>query len=71
MFYRRNLPAWERAARVLRGAAMVACGFLGLPGLPVPDHRNPSGDRNDWIFRILPDVRMQETLWPLTTGYIV
>ena len=35
MFYRRNLPAWERAAWVLRSAAMVACGFLGLPGLPI------------------------------------
>jgi hypothetical protein len=35
MFYRKNLPAWERAARVLGGAAMVACGFLGLPGLPI------------------------------------
>jgi hypothetical protein len=73
MFYRRNLPAWERAARVLRGAAMVACGFLGLPGLPIGYliTGNRSGDRNDRIFRILPDVRMQETLWPLTTGYIV
>lgn len=35
MFYRKNLPGWERAARVLGGAAMVACGFLGLPGMPI------------------------------------
>jgi len=35
MFYRKNLPGWERAARVLGGAAMIACGFLGLPGLPI------------------------------------
>ncbi|HYS88396.1 MAG TPA: DUF2892 domain-containing protein [Bradyrhizobium sp.] len=35
MFYRRNLPAWERVARVLGGAAMVACGLVGLPSLPI------------------------------------
>ena len=35
MFYRKNLPAWERVARVLGGAAMVACGLVGLPGLPI------------------------------------
>ena len=35
MFYRKNLPAWERAARVLGGAAMVACGFVGFPGMPI------------------------------------
>jgi hypothetical protein len=35
MFYRKNLPGWERAARVLGGAAMIACGYLGLPGMPI------------------------------------
>jgi Protein of unknown function (DUF2892) len=35
MFYRRNLPGWERAARVLGGLAMIACGLLGLPGMPI------------------------------------
>jgi len=35
MFYRKNLPGWERAARVLAGAAMFAWGFLGLPGMPI------------------------------------
>jgi hypothetical protein len=35
MLYRKNLPAWERAARVIGGTAMIACGLLGLPGTPV------------------------------------
>ena len=35
MFYQKNLPAWERAARVLGGAAMVACGLVGLAGMPI------------------------------------
>ena len=35
MLYRKNLPGWERAARALGGAAMIACGFLGLPGMPI------------------------------------
>jgi Protein of unknown function (DUF2892) len=30
MFYRR-----ERAARVIGGVAIIACGLLGLPGTPV------------------------------------
>jgi hypothetical protein len=32
MFYTKNLPAWERALRVIAGLAMIACGLLGLPG---------------------------------------
>lgn len=33
MFYRKNLPRWERGVRVVAGAAMIACGLLGdLPG---------------------------------------
>ena len=35
MLYRKNLPAWERAMRVVGGAAMVACGLLGLAGMPI------------------------------------
>jgi hypothetical protein len=35
MFYRKNLPGWERAARLLGGAAMIGCGLLGLPGMPI------------------------------------
>lgn len=33
MFYKKNLPGWERALRVVAGVGMVACGlFGGLPG---------------------------------------
>ena len=35
MIYRKNLPGWERAVRVLAGCAMITCGLLGLKGLPV------------------------------------
>jgi hypothetical protein len=35
MFYRKNLPGWERLVRIVAGAAMLACGLIGLPGLPV------------------------------------
>jgi hypothetical protein len=35
MFYRMNLPGWERVVRVLAGAAMMACGLLGLSGMPI------------------------------------
>ena len=35
MFYRKNLPGWERATRIIAGAAMVACGLLGLQGMPI------------------------------------
>jgi hypothetical protein len=31
MLYRKNLPGWERAMRAVGGAAMIACGLLGLP----------------------------------------
>ena len=34
MFYRKNLPGWERAMRTIGGVAMVAYGLLGMPGLP-------------------------------------
>ena len=32
MFYTKNLPAWERVARVVAGIVMAVCGFMG-PGL--------------------------------------
>lgn len=35
MFYRKNLPGWERAMRVVLGVAMIAGGLLTLPGMPV------------------------------------
>jgi len=34
MFYRKNLPGWERAMRTIGGVVMVAYGLLGMPGLP-------------------------------------
>lgn len=35
MFYRKNIPNWERLIRVAAGIAMIACGMLGLQGLPI------------------------------------
>ena len=35
MLYRKNLPGWERAMRAVGGAAMIACGLLGLPGMSI------------------------------------
>ncbi|MBI3368030.1 MAG: DUF2892 domain-containing protein [Burkholderiales bacterium] len=32
MFYVKNVPGWERAARVLAGVAMLAYGLLALKG---------------------------------------
>lgn len=32
MFYRKNLPGWERVMRSAGGVAMIAVGLLGLPG---------------------------------------
>ena len=34
MFYRKNLPGWERAMRAVGGALMIAYGLFGTPGLP-------------------------------------
>ena len=34
MFYRKNLPGWERAMRAVGGAVMIAYGLFGIPGLP-------------------------------------
>jgi len=35
MFYFKNVPGWERVLRVIAGLAMIACGLLGLKGLPI------------------------------------
>ena len=32
MFYRKNLPGWERAMRTIGGVVMIAYGLLGMPG---------------------------------------
>jgi hypothetical protein len=32
MFYRKNLPGWERAMRTIGGALMIAYGLFGVPG---------------------------------------
>ena len=34
MFYRKNLPGWERAMRTIGGVVMIAYGLLGMPGMP-------------------------------------
>ena len=33
MFYRKNLPVWERAMRSVGGVVMIAYGLFGMPGL--------------------------------------
>ena len=35
MLYVKNVPAWERAVRVVAGLAMIGCGLLGLKGLAI------------------------------------
>ena len=35
MFYVKNVPAWERAVRVVAGLAMLACGLFGFNGLAI------------------------------------
>jgi hypothetical protein len=35
MFYRKNLPGWERAVRLLGGVAVIANGLLGHSGMPM------------------------------------
>ena len=34
MFYRKNLPGWERAMRAVGAVVMIAYGLFGTPGLP-------------------------------------
>jgi hypothetical protein len=33
MFYAKNMPGWERIARVSAAAGLIAWGLLGLKGL--------------------------------------
>ena len=35
MFYRKNVPGAERIIRLVAGVLMIACGLLGLKGMPV------------------------------------
>ncbi|ANW04287.1 YgaP family membrane protein [Bradyrhizobium icense] len=35
MFYRKNLPGWERAMRTILGVVMIAYGLFGMPGTTV------------------------------------
>jgi DUF2892 family protein len=35
MFYRKNLPGWERAIRVIAGLALIAWGLLAFPAAPL------------------------------------
>ena len=35
MFYRKNVPGAERIIRLVAGGLMIACGLLGLKGMPV------------------------------------
>ena len=30
MWYRKNVPGWERIVRIIAAAGMVACGLIGL-----------------------------------------
>ena len=32
MFYRKNLPGWERTIRAVGGVVMIAYGLFGMPG---------------------------------------
>jgi hypothetical protein len=32
MFYRKNLPGWERAMRTIGGVVIIAYGLFGMPG---------------------------------------
>jgi hypothetical protein len=33
MFYRKNLPGWERVMRSVGGVVMIAYGLFSMPGL--------------------------------------
>jgi hypothetical protein len=35
MFYRKNLPGWERTIRVIAGLALIAWGLLAFPAAPL------------------------------------
>ncbi|MFO1111489.1 MAG: DUF2892 domain-containing protein [Bradyrhizobium sp.] len=35
MFYRKNLPGWERALRVIAGLALIAWGLIAYSAIPL------------------------------------
>jgi len=35
MLYKKNVAGWELWVRLFAGAMMIACGLLGLKGMPV------------------------------------
>jgi hypothetical protein len=35
MFYRKNLPGWERAMRVVAGLVLIAWGWLAFAATPL------------------------------------
>jgi hypothetical protein len=35
MFYRKNLPGWERAMRIIAGLALIAWGWLAFQATPL------------------------------------
>jgi Protein of unknown function (DUF2892) len=35
LLYQKNMAGWESWVRVFAGAMMIACGLLGLKGMPV------------------------------------
>jgi hypothetical protein len=35
MFYRKNLPGWERAIRVIAGILLIGWGLLAFPATPL------------------------------------
>jgi Protein of unknown function (DUF2892) len=43
MFYRKNLPGWERAVRVVAGLVLIAWGLLAFPAAPLGDAIAASG----------------------------
>ena len=61
MLYRKNLPVWERTARVVAGILMGLCGFLGpgLAGTPVGLIIVAAGGAHaaDRLLRFLPGLR--------------
>ncbi|AVH74393.1 YgaP family membrane protein [Nostoc sp. 'Lobaria pulmonaria (5183) cyanobiont'] len=35
MWYKKNLPMWERMMRGAAGVAIAICGLIGLKGMPI------------------------------------
>jgi len=59
MFYRKNLPGWERAMCVVAGLVLIVWGLLAFPAAPlgyVITNRWCHGDPHRLLW-LLPDVR--------------